>query len=444
MGSGASKKKPESTVQKKLRAAAAFSSAGKQAQERRELQETETETNGNETKTDTFITQPDREKENGGPVANDNEKVDSTLQNGVTTKDPEPEDDEVFDKVTKIQSVFRGYQDRRALQKQNEMAIKIQRQFRRHRSSILSESDVQEALRSSPQPVIPSVPDYEKTTVKKLTIEEQMKIRQDEMKQFHRVLSERKEHRRQRARAWRDTQGTDTKDKEFKFEIGKKTKQEFGNFQDEITELKWYAEQQLEITLCGGKEYVPPRILLISSKVPKAEVLEETKKEEGIIVIRYDFNNDTFDTLIDAIRVNLEAYKPGCMAQSLCLYAQGGPGYLYMLKKKVLTTAKLKKENEADQVRFWKELGKMMSRIHPEDTVIHIMGCNILGSESGLQLFDDLEDLMRPNFVRFESPLELSQEGAQMVSTYFSPAKYHLWKSSKYSKSELILPPSMK
>ena len=34
--------------------------------------------------------------------------------------------------------------------------------------------------------------------------------------------------------------------------------------------------------------------------------------------------------------------------------------------------------------------------------------------------------------------------GAQMVSTYFSAAKYHLWKSTKYSKSELILPPSMK
>ncbi|XP_041481537.1 NMDA receptor synaptonuclear signaling and neuronal migration factor-like isoform X2 [Lytechinus variegatus] len=432
MGSGASKKKPD--VQKKLSTVAAFSDAGKRAKEKREHKERETEsteTNGNDPEKGTFITQPDHEKENRGPVTNDNNKVESSIQNGVTTTEPE-EEDEVFDKVTKIQSVFRGYQDRKSLQKQNEMAIKIQRRFRRHRSSILSDtSEIPDSTPSSPQPA-PPVPEYEKPTVKKLTKEEQMK-----------VLAERKEQRRQRARAWRD-KGPDTADKEFKVEIGEKTKQEFGNFQDEITELKWYAEQQLEMTLCGGKDYVPPRILLISSKVPKAEVLEETRRDKGVLVFRYDFNNDTFESIIDAIRINLQDYKPGCMAQSLCLYAQGGPGYVYMLKKKVLTTAKLKKESEADQVRFWKEIGKMMSRIHPEDTVIHVMGCNLLGSESGLQLFDDLEDLMQPNIVRFEAPLELSQEGNEMIKYYFNPAKYKLWKSTKYSRSELKLPPPMK
>nr|XP_054770241.1 NMDA receptor synaptonuclear signaling and neuronal migration factor-like isoform X2 [Lytechinus pictus] len=437
MGSGASKKKPE--VQKKLSTVAAFSDAGKRAKKKRENKETEsTETNGNDPEKDTFITQPDHEKENGGPVTNDNNKVESSIQNGVSPShvpaatEPEAEEDEVFDKVTKIQSVFRGYQDRKSLQKQNEMAIKIQRRFRRHRSSILSDtSEIPDSTPSSPQPAAP-VPEYEKPTVKKLTKEEQMK-----------VLAERKEQRRQRARAWRD-KGPDTADKEFKVEIGEKTKQEFGNFQDEITELKWYAEQQLEMTLCGGKDYVPPRILLISSKVPKAEVLEETRRDKGVLVFRYDFNNDTFESIIDAIRINLQDYKPGCMAQSLCLYAQGGPGYVYMLRKKVLTTAKLKKESEADQVRFWKEIGKMMSRIHPEDTVIHVMGCNLLGSESGLQLFDDLEDLMQPNIVRFEAPLELSQEGNEMIKYYFNPAKYQLWKSTKYSRSELKLPPTMK
>ncbi|XP_071511220.1 NMDA receptor synaptonuclear signaling and neuronal migration factor-like [Diadema antillarum] len=357
-------------------------------------------------------------------------------QNGVLPEEHSEERDEIADRVTKIQSVFRGFQDRKLLQKQNDMAIKIQRQFRRHRSSISTEDDISRTVTPAPTklpPITPSVPDFDHKPVKKLTKEEQMKL-----------LAERKEQRRTRARAWRDKAGLEADKKEFKIEIGTKTKQEFGVFQSEITELQWYAEQQLEVTECGGPDYQPPRILLISSNVPKADMLQATAHEKGVLVFNYDFNNDTFDTLLDAIRVNLQAYRQGCKARSLCIYASGGPGYLYILKKKVLTTAKLKKESEADQVRFWKEVGKMMSRINPEDTVIHIMGCNILGSESGLQMFDYLEDIMRPNIVRFESPLELTGEGAEMISSYFSPVKYRLWKSTKYSKSEMKLPPSMR
>ena len=49
--------------------------------------------------------------------------------------------------------------------------------------------------------------------------------------------------------------------------VGEKTRQEFGNFQDEITELQWFAEQQLEVTVCGGKDFNPPRVLVRSRSI---------------------------------------------------------------------------------------------------------------------------------------------------------------------------------
>ena len=46
---------------------------------------------------------------------------------------------------------------------------------------------------------------------------------------------------------------------------GQQTKEDFIAFQDEITELKWYAEQQLEKAICGS-EFVGPRIVVSSSQ----------------------------------------------------------------------------------------------------------------------------------------------------------------------------------
>ena len=42
---------------------------------------------------------------------------------------------------------------------------------------------------------------------------------------------------------------------------GEKTKESITTFQDEITELKWKADQQMEISM-GGVGFVPPRVLV--------------------------------------------------------------------------------------------------------------------------------------------------------------------------------------
>ncbi|XP_032117757.1 NMDA receptor synaptonuclear signaling and neuronal migration factor [Sapajus apella] len=113
-------------------------------------------------------------------------------------------------------------------------------------------------------------------------------------------------------------------------------------------------------------------------------------------------------------------------------FLQGGPGHLYLLKNKVATFAKVEKEE--DMIHFWKRLSRLMSKVNPEPNVIHIMGCYILGNPNGEKLFQNLRTLMTPYRVTFESPLELSAQGKQMIETYFDFRLYRLWKSRQHSK----------
>jgi len=105
---------------------------------------------------------------------------------------------------------------------------------------------------------------------------------------------------------------------------------------------------------------------------------------------------------------------------------------LYLLKNKVATFAKVEKEE--DMIHFWKRLSRLMSKVNPEPNVIHIMGCYILGNPNGEKLFQNLRTLMTPYRVTFESPLELSAQGKQMIETYFDFRLYRLWKSRQHSK----------
>ncbi|TMS08743.1 NMDA receptor synaptonuclear signaling and neuronal migration factor [Larimichthys crocea] len=110
----------------------------------------------------------------------------------------------------------------------------------------------------------------------------------------------------------------------------------------------------------------------------------------------------------------------------------GGPGHLYLLKNKVATFAKVEKEEDMSQ--FWRRLSRFMSKINPEPNLIHIMGCYVLGNPNGEKLFQKLKNLMRPYSVEFESPLELSAQGKEMIELYFDFRLYRLWKTRQHSK----------
>ncbi|XP_056148500.1 NMDA receptor synaptonuclear signaling and neuronal migration factor [Lampris incognitus] len=208
-----------------------------------------------------------------------------------------------------------------------------------------------------------------------------------------------------------------------------------GTLDEELSEnADWGEEREMERAACEGDDFIPPKIMLISSKVPKAEYVPNIirRDDPSIIPILYDHEHATFDDILEEIEKKLSAYRKGCKIWSMLIFCQGGPGHLYLLKNKVATFAKVEKEE--DMIQFWRQLSGLMSKLNPEPNLIHIMGCYVLGSANGEKLIQNLKRLMRPYSVEFKSPLELSAQGKEMIEMYFDFRLFRLWKSRQHSK----------
>ncbi|XP_031807745.1 NMDA receptor synaptonuclear signaling and neuronal migration factor isoform X4 [Sarcophilus harrisii] len=203
---------------------------------------------------------------------------------------------------------------------------------------------------------------------------------------------------------------------------------------EDLEDLDWEAEKEQEAVACDFEDFIPPKVMLISSKVPKAEYIPTIirRDDPSIIPILYDHEHATFEDILEEIEKKLNIYHKGAKIWKMLIFCQGGPGHLYLLKNKVATFAKVEKEE--DMIHFWKRLSRLMSKVNPEPNIIHIMGCYILGNPNGEKLFQNLKTLMMPNRVAFESPLELSAQGKQMIETYFDFRLYRLWKTRQHSK----------
>uniref|UniRef100_A0A8C4QB66 NMDA receptor synaptonuclear signaling and neuronal migration factor n=1 Tax=Eptatretus burgeri TaxID=7764 RepID=A0A8C4QB66_EPTBU len=202
----------------------------------------------------------------------------------------------------------------------------------------------------------------------------------------------------------------------------------------DINSVNWDAEKEAEANACKGADFIPPKVMLISSKVPKAEYIPTIirRDDPSIIAILYDHEHASFTDIIEEIERKLNEYHRGCRAWKLLLYCQGGPGYLYLLKNKVVTFAKLEKEE--DLILFWKCLGGLMSKMNPEVNVINIMGCYVLGNQNGEKLFESLLAILHPYHTALEAPLELSAQGKKMIETYFNLRLYKLWRVRQHSR----------
>ncbi|XP_056396319.1 NMDA receptor synaptonuclear signaling and neuronal migration factor isoform X1 [Hyla sarda] len=203
---------------------------------------------------------------------------------------------------------------------------------------------------------------------------------------------------------------------------------------EECEDLNWEVEREMEALSCEGEDFIPPKIMLISSKVPKAEYIPTIirRDDPSIIPILYDHEHATFDDILEEIEKKLNVYRKGCKIWEMLIFCQGGPGYLYLLKNKVATFAKVEKEE--DLILFWKKLSKLMSKMNPQPNMIHIMGCYVLGNPNGEKLFQNLKNLMSPHKIEFKSPLELSAQGKQLIEKYFDFRLYRLWKTRQHSK----------
>nr|XP_033715070.1 NMDA receptor synaptonuclear signaling and neuronal migration factor isoform X2 [Tursiops truncatus] len=185
-----------------------------------------------------------------------------------------------------------------------------------------------------------------------------------------------------------------------------------GTLGEAFEDLDWETERGLEAVACDTEGFVPPKVMLISSKVPKAEYIPTILRRDdpSIIPILYDHEHATFEDILEEIEKKLNVYHKGAKIWKMLIFCQGGPGHLYLLKNKVATFAKVEKEE--DMIHFWKRLSHLMSKVNPEPNVIHVMGCYVLGNPNGEKLFQNLRTLMTPYRVTFESPLELSAQGA--------------------------------
>ncbi|KAG7272873.1 hypothetical protein CRUP_029313, partial [Coryphaenoides rupestris] len=180
--------------------------------------------------------------------------------------------------------------------------------------------------------------------------------------------------------------------------------------------LDWEEEREMERLACEGDDFIPPKIMLISSKVPKAEYVPTILRRDdpSIIPILYDHEHATFDDILEEIDKKLTAYRRGCKFWRMLIFCQV--------------------EKEEDMSQFWRRLSRFMSKLNPEPNMIHIMGCYVLGNPNGEKLFQELKNLMRPYSVEFRSPLELSSQGKEMIEGYFDFRLYRLWKTRQHSK----------
>ncbi|XP_034649567.1 NMDA receptor synaptonuclear signaling and neuronal migration factor isoform X2 [Trachemys scripta elegans] len=290
--------------------------------------------------------------------------------------------------TTTMQAAFRGYAERKRRKRENDSAAVIQRNFRKHLRMVGSR-------RVKAQP-----------------------------------FGERRE--RSFSRSWSDP--TPIKADSFHDSRESHDLQDYCCALDDDFDLNWETEKELEAMACDGDDFIPPKIMLISSKVPKAEYIPTIirRDDPSIIPILYDHEHATFEDILEEIEKKLNIYRKGCKIWKMLIFCQGGPGHLYLLKNKVATFAKVEKEE--DMILFWKRLSRLMSKINPEPNVIHIMGCYVLGNPNGEKLFQNLKNLMNPYRVVFESPLELSAQGKQMIETYFDFRLYRLWKTRQHSK----------
>ncbi|XP_010775003.1 NMDA receptor synaptonuclear signaling and neuronal migration factor-like, partial [Notothenia coriiceps] len=86
----------------------------------------------------------------------------------------------------------------------------------------------------------------------------------------------------------------------------------------------WEEEREMERVACEEEDFMPPKIMLISSKVPKAEYVPNIirRDDPSIIPILYDHEHATFDDILEEIEKKLTAYRKGCKIWNMLIFCQ--------------------------------------------------------------------------------------------------------------------------
>lgn len=196
----------------------------------------------------------------------------------------------------------------------------------------------------------------------------------------------------------------------------------------EAEKVKWLSEQQFEKALVGSN-FEPPRLVLISSKIPKHHVIPKMLLAHNVLHIVYDFEVSNFNEILEMVSNKLESIKSGCKAKSILLLCQGGPGYLYILRKFAVTPQKLKKESYKCVREFWRALSSHVSKIDQTESAIHISGCTLEDSFQGREVVRFIQRLVQPSMVRVFANGDQTENGQKIISQYFDIGLFNYWKA---------------
>ncbi|KAK6979501.1 NMDA receptor synaptonuclear signaling and neuronal migration factor [Biomphalaria glabrata] len=190
---------------------------------------------------------------------------------------------------------------------------------------------------------------------------------------------------------------------------------------------KWLTEQNQERQLMQGT--TRPRLVIISSKVPRCISMTRAVKKDGhVLFVVYDFETWSFNDIISECQFKLDDYMRGCRAQSILIFCNGGPGYMYLLKHYVLTSQKIFQPQYHRAREFWHCLGQLISKLTPESACIHVIGCQLQGTKQAELLKTCLDQVIEPNRVKIESISEDDADGRTKIGFYFNYRKYLLWR----------------
>ncbi|XP_060574469.1 uncharacterized protein LOC132732121 [Ruditapes philippinarum] len=238
-------------------------------------------------------------------------------------------------------------------------------------------------------------------------------------------------HEQTRRSLWKNPVSNQGKDESWNYSHRMRSIVE--DVQLEADRKKWVAEQHVE-QLYTGDNFNPPRIVLVSSKIPKCYLLTKVYND-NVIPILYDFDSCTFTDILETMSRKLNQYKQNCKAKSVMVLCQGGPGYIYLLKNFAITPQKLYKPSYRSVLGFWRALANMISKLNPEDAAIHLFGFNLTENEQGKKIIPMLQSLMYPNLVKVNLLTEDTEAGRTMIGNYFRYNRLQVWKS--YQKSSL-------
>ncbi|XP_067598630.1 NMDA receptor synaptonuclear signaling and neuronal migration factor isoform X3 [Pseudorca crassidens] len=181
--------------------------------------------------------------------------------------------------TTTMQAVFRGYAERKRRKRENDSASVIQRNFRKHLRMVGS----------------------------------------------RRVKAQTFAERRERSfsRSWSDPTPMKA-DTSHDSRDSSDLQSSHCTLGEAFEDLDWETERGLEAVACDTEGFVPPKVMLISSKVPKAEYIPTILRRDdpSIIPILYDHEHATFEDILEEIEKKLNVYHKGAKIWKMLIFCQ--------------------------------------------------------------------------------------------------------------------------